>query len=433
MTSVNHLLEALDLLPTARASDLGKQLEVSQPTVSRLITAAGSRVCRMGAGRQTRYARTRTLLHLGTQVPVYRIDEAGRIHPYGLLHFLTQRRHWLARQEGPSELFDGFPPFAEDMAPQGYIGRSFAARYPELGLPPRPQDWTEDQALLALALRGEDCVGDLIIGDESLNRFLAETPPPASRSDYPQMAQAALSRPPGSSAGGEQPKFATSVEDRHVVVKFAGGDDGAAARRWRDLLVCESLALDAVRAAGLAAATSQWLDVEAYRFMEVNRFDRVGLRGRRPLLSLRAIDNEYLGLGGTWTRVAQGLLSGQHIRPEDAWRVRWLDTFGQLIGNTDRHLGNLSFFVEGPMKFRLAPVYDMLPMVFAPQGTSLSEHRFVPAPPSADTLDVWGHAARCAREYWSTLASSSELSDPFRERCLHAGEAVDRLIRQSPV
>ncbi|EAU63334.1 conserved hypothetical protein [Stigmatella aurantiaca DW4/3-1] len=387
----------------------------------------------MGAGRQTRYARTRTLLPLGTRVPVYRIDEEGRIHPHGVLHFLTHRRHWLAREEGLSELFDGFPPFAEDMAPQGYIGRSFAARHLELKLPPRLQDWTEDHALLALAQRGEDCVGNLIIGDESLNRFLAEPPSPSSRSDYPQIAQAALSRQPGSSAGGEQPKFATCAEDRHVIVKFAGGDDGAAAQRWKDLLVCERYALDAVRAAGFAAATAQWLDVEAYRFLEVTRFDRVGLRGRRPLLSLRAIDNEYLGLGGTWTRVAQGLLSARHISAEDARSVRWLDTFGQLIGNTDRHLGNLSFFVEGPRKFRLAPVYDMLPMVFAPQGTSLSEPRFVPAPPSADTLDVWGHAARCARDYWGTLASSPEFSGPFRERCLQAGEAVDRLIRQSPV
>ncbi len=38
-----------------------------------------------------------------------------------------------------------------------------------------------------------------------------------------------------------------------------------------------------------------------------------------------------------------------------------------LIGNTDRHFGNVTLFdrYEGP--FELAPAYDMLPMLFAPQ------------------------------------------------------------------
>jgi len=36
----------------------------------------------------------------------------------------------------------------------------------------------------------------------------------------------------------------------------------------------------------------------------------------------------------------------------------------RLIANTDMHLGNLTFHVEGT--FRLAPAYDMLPMAYAP-------------------------------------------------------------------
>ncbi|SEM21398.1 HipA-like N-terminal domain-containing protein [Stigmatella aurantiaca] len=319
------------------------------------------------------------------------------------------------------------------MSPQGYIGRGFTARHPELELPHRITDWTSGHMLLALAQRGEDCTGDLIIGNASLDRFLAHKALPASRSDYPQIAQAALSGQPGSSAGGEHPKFATYAEGRHVIVKFAGGDDSAATQRWKDLLVCERYALDAVRAAGFPAAQAQTVDAGTYRFLEVTRFDRVGLRGRKALLSLRAIDNKYFGYQDSWTQAALRLLAGQHLPAEDARMMRWLDTFGQLIGNTDRHFGNLSFFVEGHLKFRLAPVYDMLPMVFAPHGTALVERPFVPAPPSASTLDVWGRAARCAREYWGTLASSSELSSAFRKRCAQAGDAVAHLLHESPV
>jgi hypothetical protein len=272
-----------------------------------------------------------------------------------------------------------------------------------------------------------------IIGTESLDRFLAHKAPAASRRDYPRLAQAALSGQPGSSAGGEHPKFAISAEGRHVIVKFAGGDDSAATQRWKDLLVCERYALDAVRAAGFPAALAQAVEAEGYCFLAVTRFDRVGPRGRKPLLSLRAIDNEYFGHQDSWTQAALRLLAGQHLPAEDARAMRWLDTFGQLIGNTDRHFGNLSFFVEGHLKFRLAPVYDMLPMVFAPHGSTLVERPFTPAPPMASTLDVWGHAARCAREYWSTLASAPELSRAFRERCAQAGDGVARLVQESPV
>jgi hypothetical protein len=40
--------------------------------------------------------------------------------------------------------------------------------------------------------------------------------------------------------------------------------------------------------------------------------------------------------------------------------------FGQLIGNTDMHNGNLSFMSEENCPLELSPVYDMLPMTFAP-------------------------------------------------------------------
>ncbi len=117
-------------------------------------------------------------------------------------------------------------------------------------------------------MRGEDCVGDLIIGEESLNRFLAGQPHSYTRADYPSLATGALAGQPGSSAGGEHPKFAVYVEGRHVLVKFASGD-GAVADRWRDLLVCEHLALKALQEAGIPVPHSEWFDLEGHRFLEL--------------------------------------------------------------------------------------------------------------------------------------------------------------------
>jgi hypothetical protein len=387
----------------------------------------------MGHGRATRYARTRPLPELGTRLAVHQVDETGRVHPHGVLHLLLGGRHWFEREAGEGELFEGLPPFAADMSPQGYVGRSFTSRYPELGLPARITDWSDDHRLIALALRGEDCVGDLIIGDESLNRFLAAEQRTAHRSEYPELARASMAGQPGSSAGGEQPKFVTFAEGRHVLVKFAGGDDGTAARRWRDLLTCEAMALEAVRAAGIPASAVSTLDLEGYRFLEVERFDRPGLRGRKALLSLGAIDDEYFGHRDTWTRAARRLLDARFISEEDARRIRWLDTFGQLTGNTDRHFGNLSFFVDGPKRFRLAPAYDMLPMLFAPVGTNVIERVFEPQPPTAENLDVWPEAARHAVAYWDRLAKEPTLSGELHERCAQCRGAVAALIERVPL
>jgi hypothetical protein len=428
MATLEQVLTAIGRLDRARASELALQLGVSQPTVSRLLTAAGTRVCRMGAGRAARYALTRSLFTLGTRLPLHRVDAEGIVHRHGVLHLLARGHHWLELETGTGAYFEGLPPFAADMSPQGYLGRSFTTRYPELvELPQRITDWNDDHRLLALALRGEDCTGDLILGEESVNRFLAHPSPSAQRSDYPELARSSMSGQAGSSAGGEQPKFATSSEGRHVLVKFSGADEGAASRRWSDLLVCESLALAAVHAAGIPAATAHTLFIDGRRFLEVERFDRVGRLGRRPLLSLGAIDDEYFGHRDNWTKAAQRLLAAGRIDAEDARGIRWLDVFGQLIGNTDRHFGNISFFVEDSGRFRLAPAYDMLPMVFAPVGADVIERPFEPAPPTADTLDVWADAARHALSYWSQLIQSTELSIEFREQCSRCREAVAKL------
>jgi len=321
---------------------------------------------------------------------------------------------------------------ALDMSPQGYVGRRFSALYPELGLPARISDWNDDHRLIALARRGEDCVGNLIIGDESFSRFLASTPRPVRRDEYPEYARRSLEGQPGSSAGGEQPKFAVCAEGRHVLVKFASGETGSVTERWKDLLVCEREVLEVIRAAGLRAASAQVLDAGGMRFLEVERFDRMGTRGRRGTVSLFALGAEHLGYLDNWTRASGDLLRLGHVDADDARSMRWLDTFGQLIGNTDRHFGNLSFFSGEASPLRLAPAYDMLPMIFAPQGTNIVERRFEPQPPTAASFDVWSDAARHAVAYWSRLEGLNELSPGFQELCHRCRDLVEAMTTRVP-
>jgi hypothetical protein len=428
----DELLAALRLGRVANSTELAAKLGVSQPTLSRLIVAAGDRVCRMGRARATRYALRRTVAGIGSSLPVRRVDANGNVRLHGALHLLANGRNGLQCDDRKGEFFAGLPLFAWDMSPQGYIGRNFSAIYPELELPPRISEWNDDHRLIALARRGEDCVGDLIVGDESFSRFLASTPQPVRRAQYPIWARRSFTGQPGSSAVGEQPKFAVFSEGRHVLVKFASGAPGPVTQRWKDLLVCEHQALEALRDAGIPAASAQLCDVAGAKFLEVERFDRVGKRGRKGLVSLYALGIEYLGFLDNWTRAARDLLGQHRIAAEDARRMCWLDAFGQLIGNTDRHFGNISFHAEGVEKLQLAPTYDMLPMIFAPQGTNLVERQFTPLPPSADNFEVWADAARQAVAYWDRLARLKMLGRGFRKICAGCRDAVQALADRIP-
>jgi hypothetical protein len=111
---------------------------------------------------------------------------------YGVLHFLAGDGWWLERESGNSQLFRDMPPFIDVMRPQGYIGCGFPALYPELRLPGRMSDWNDDHQMIALAMRGEGCVGNLMIGEESLDRFNAGKPRSYARADYPNLAMGRL-------------------------------------------------------------------------------------------------------------------------------------------------------------------------------------------------------------------------------------------------
>ena len=87
---------------------------------------------------------------------------------------------------------------------------------------------------------------------------------------------------------------------------------------------------------------------------------------------------------------------------------------GQLIGNSDMHDGNLSFLPG----LRLAPVYDMLPMLYAPErGVELPERVFQPPLPTPAERPAWQAALPAARVFWRRAAADARLTDGFRALC----------------
>ena len=208
MEKLDRLFRVLRISGLRRGVEIQRELGISQPVMSRLMREAGPRVSRFGRSVATCYALSQEIAGLGRNAPVFCVDEHGCPSRHGVLHFLAGGEYWLERESGNGQLFRGLPPFMEDMRPQGYIGRGFPALYPELALPGRIGDWNDDHQMIALAMRGEDCVGNLIIGEKSLDRFNAGKPHSYARAEYPNLATGALAGQPGSSAGGEHPKFA---------------------------------------------------------------------------------------------------------------------------------------------------------------------------------------------------------------------------------
>lgn len=427
---------------TTRA-ELQGELGVSQPTLSRAIRQLGTRVIRVGGGRSARYGLRRELPNIGSSWPVFVIDSTGAPTVHGHLTALARDQYWFdATVARDSELSDGLPFFLQDLRPQGFIGRTAPKRFPELGLPERITDWNDAHALTYLTRRGEDCVGNLVVGDESLQRYLriadeaGQIAPTPRSKRYPELAAAAIAgMPAGSSAAGEHPKFAATLQGEaeilHVLVKFSPPITDGVSQRWADLLVAEHLAGRALPDVGVLAANSGVVTAGERRFLESQRFDRSGARGRVGVVSLAALVDHHIGRRDDWMTAAAHLRAIGALAPPAADTMRRAATFGQLIGNTDMHFGNLSFFFDTGGPLALTPVYDMLPMLYAPVGgDELPERKFEPPPPVAENLDIWPAIAARAVAYWNEVAGHELISGEFAQIARNNAAILERAGRR---
>jgi len=423
MDPIERLLALLDSPRSSR--ELQQRLGLSQPSVSRLLRRAGEQVARIGKGPATRYARATSLFGTPRRtLPLFRIDGEGLIEELATLRALADGRYlveaerpepWLLGDAG-SGLFDGVPYFLHDLRPAGFLGRQLARRLAaEWGVPQDPRDWGEMEIGRYLLGRGDDLPGDLVLGEAAVDRIGQREVVAAERAAYPGLAEAALrDEAPGSSAAGEQPKFAVfQREAGHVIVKFSPAGTSPEATRWRDLLRAESHALGLLQRQGFEAATAAIHDIGGRLFLESCRFDRVGLEGRAAAISLGMVDAEFAGEGHGWARTARSLCERGLLDEGDRRRLVWLEAFGGWIGNTDMHLGNVSL-CPSDKGFRLLPVYDMLPMALAPVRGELPTRQLRPPVRSATHEDLWLSAGRAAVDYWRALASDLHASDGFR-------------------
>ncbi len=408
---------------------LSETIGVSQPTMSRALMALGADIVRIGVARSIQYALRDAARGL-PDIAVFRVDAEGRIDQLGVLIPVRPEGFVMQPEDGAAVHYDSLPWWLFDMRPQGYLGRAFVARHgAALGLPERLGDWTDTHVLRALISHGQDGVGNLLLGEMARDRFVSVPVPtpildPQKAEAYARLAQeAARGELPGSSAAGEQPKFTAYAMTanglngpRQVIVKFSEAEASPVSERWRDLLLAEHLALEVLREADISAAQTQIIEHGGQRFLESVRFDRVGSLGRAALISLAALEAEFVGGGSmAWPLMVRRLVAERHINRAAADTVNLLWAFGVLIGNTDMHSGNLSFVHGQGRAYDIAPAYDMSPMAFAPRsGGGLPDTLFDATLHASVPNATWRRAEALAAVYLARMETATGFSPRFR-------------------
>lgn len=426
----------------AAGAEIYRAIGVSQSTFSRAVGRIRREILVAGRGSATRYALRRAIRGVEPRIPLFEIDEEGKAARFGALSPVHPRGFYLESDDEvrrPTRFFNDLPYFLDDLRPSGFLGRLIPRRHPELDAPRDVSKWAADDCLRYLTRFGSDLIGNIIVGEAAFSRYLetASREPDEIAAEcrlaaYPERAREVLEfGDPGSSAGGEQPKFAAVAGPgrRPVLVKFSPKLTNEVAGRRADLLVCEHLALRAIAAAGHAAASSELVIGGDQIFLEVERFDRIPPKGRRGLISLLAIDAELVGSGRDWATSAGRLHEDGRIDAAARDEIRWRELFGRLIANTDMHQANLSFRFREPSILGVAPAYDMLPMLYAPQNEQLIERSFDPPTPRAQDADLWESACAAAGEFWDDVGADGRVSAPFRQVALENSRRVRALGR----
>jgi hypothetical protein len=365
----------------------------------------------------------------------------------GLIQVLRDGRWYLdgtklpsimKREEFSTGYYEGLPWFLDSMRPSGFLGRAFGNYVSQISeLCDDPDRWTDLELLDLLASQKcENMPGNFIIGKETCTEFLwvreqilSNNYGPFTYRDYPELADNALSGEAkvGSSAGGEQPKFAGIVQNpteehsKNVLVKFTSPTlDQPAGKRWGDLLIAEHTANAVLRKNGFQTAEIKGLqDIRGRRYLESVRFDRIGPLGRRGMISIGSLDAALVGSSqSNWVEPATALHKEGYISRQDLEAVRDLYSFGQMVANTDMHPGNLSFFLpeQEDEQFSLCPVYDMLPMLYRPNPHGeIIPRNFKMELPKPENQESRERMYPIALEYWETLTRDEKISEEFRQ------------------
>jgi HipA-like C-terminal domain len=422
------------------APEAAVRLDVTPMTINNRAKAAGSRMLILGRGKNTRYALPNAALTGQSQWPLYWVNQDGDVREFAIASY-AQPNVLHVYGSGINSQTDGEVPwFLLPLTLRGYLGRAARTRLGAVAQnwDTHPEQWPFQQQIFSAQSGALEHAGAILWGDESVSAWQASTQQAPYQDNvaalvktYDELASTtSVGRFPGSSADGEQPKFSTRVVDidgevREVLVKFSPQHNTPFGDRWHDLLFAEAIASNVLRDFQFDVPNTRILSSATRTYLESARIDRVGSKGRRHLLPLKAAHSAFThGSERHWADTVAKLVAQKRIAHDALTTTQTLFAFGKLIGNTDMHFGNLGMIVESPEliakgRFVLAPCYDMLPMRFKPEAHNDFGYTNFDTELSATLPHSVGSVAKTmANEFWRRVSNEAQVSANWREFAL---------------
>jgi HipA-like C-terminal domain len=395
------------------AAQLAAATQKSISSISLAVQKLGDRVHRIGAARSTRYALKKDISGLVAQQQLRWLGNQS--NGFASAHFTYLAGDWLhvvchtndgRHQEWLTQ--HQLPWFLSTLKPQGFLGRKLALWLPHL--PSDPAQWSLAQLLHSLT-RISDPIGAVaVLSTPARPAHLRITSLAQREAQFDSLVNEDQTLPPaGSSAAGEQPKFVAYILGQSCIVKFTPPRGTPFGERWSALLMLEKLALDILQSHTIPSAGNEIVQTQRRTYLQSARFDRDVEHGTRHIVAIAALHEEFVeGSWSNWVKTSEALAKKGMITAGELSQVASIFAFGHYIGNTDMHSGNLSFFVDDVIapKISLAPVYDMLPMMWKPdihQG-ALSDSPVRPQLMPIGFAAEQAQAREWAIEFWEQAA-----------------------------
>ena len=134
------------------------------------------------------------------------------------------------------------------------------------------------------------------------------------------------------------------------------------------------------------------------------------------MATFSALDGDLGMLDQNWTTVARELGRLGHLSETDIETVEILDLYGSLIGNTDKHHGNIAVAWTFKGRYQLLDAYDMLPMLYRPNAHGEIIDRDW-TPNLGARLEL-RHLKRCyemANQFWTDVIDDPRISSEFKK------------------
>lgn len=162
----------------------------------------------------------------------------------------------------------------------------------------------------------------------------------------------------GTSVGGMRPKCTVTDETGRLAIgKFPSVKDTINVTR------AEVLALHLARKAGIRTASAHCVALKDVPVAIIQRFDRDAEDRRIPYLSAASLLQAAREDERSYAELADAIRAHGSQPVADVQELWRRLVFNLLITNTDDHLQNTGFLYDGSGRWRLAPAFDLNPMV----------------------------------------------------------------------